>query len=165
MNDIYTCEKSPFQDYQVEWHAVLIWFIPMSNVVPRITDYYKTNLVFPTRGTANTMLGQHLHQGAESGFTCLQPELQLHLLWLQNEMSKQVFHYCGWQQKRKEDLYTLVWWACHQTGFSILHQLVRADSILLWSTHAPSHVVILHFWPHLSFRIFFKVAWGYVKPW
>lgn len=51
------------------------------------------NLSFPNRGTAHSMLGTPLSQGAESGFTYFpQPELQLHVLWLQNEMSEQVFN-------------------------------------------------------------------------
>lgn len=37
---------------------------------------------------------QHLDAGTESVFTqCSQPELQLCLLWLQNEMFQQVFSY------------------------------------------------------------------------
>lgn len=48
--------------------------------------------------------GQHLHQGAESELTqCPQPELHLHLLWLQREILKKgVFSNCGCQRSAKK---------------------------------------------------------------
>lgn len=56
-------------------------------------------LVFPNRGTLNTVLGTTSHQKGHS-------EPQVHLSWF-GELS--VFEYCGSQSPHMQDYYTLIW--------------------------------------------------------